>query len=220
MSKQFNTFAQLFFKRVNADVMTLRPKILLEELEALLESELDELADALEGKKYVSATKSKALRRLVPLLERELEVKLPPSRHYSTKPNVGDDVMSIDGNTGAKMSPKPMVGKPVSKPAAKPVSKPAAKPVSKPAAKPVSKPAAKPVSKPAVGKGSRAVVGGFKRESKITVLVKQNPKRAGSSSAKRFDLYKRCKTVGDYITAGGHSGDLQWDADHKFISIK
>ncbi len=54
---------------------------------------------------------------------------------------------------------------------------------------------------------------------KITLLVKENPKRAGSDSHKRFSLYKTAKTVADFLKAGGTSSDISWDADHKFIKV-
>ena len=54
---------------------------------------------------------------------------------------------------------------------------------------------------------------------KITLLVKENPKRAGSDSHKRFSLYSKVKTVADFLKAGGTSSDISWDADHKFIKV-
>lgn len=54
----------------------------------------------------------------------------------------------------------------------------------------------------------------------ITVLVKDNPKRPGSKSHARFALYKTGMTVGEFLAAGGTSGDVAWDARHKFIEVK
>ena len=61
---------------------------------------------------------------------------------------------------------------------------------------------------------------GFDETAKITLLVKENPKRAGSEAHRRFKLYKTGMTVGDFIAKGGASADLRWDAKHKAISIK
>ena len=54
---------------------------------------------------------------------------------------------------------------------------------------------------------------------KITLLVKENPKRKGSESAKRFSLYGKAKTVVEFLKAGGTTSDIRWDADHKFIRV-
>ena len=54
---------------------------------------------------------------------------------------------------------------------------------------------------------------------KITLLVKDNPKRAGSDSHKRFALYTKNKTVEAFLKAGGTQADLGWDTKHKFIKV-
>ena len=54
---------------------------------------------------------------------------------------------------------------------------------------------------------------------KITVLAKENPKRAGSAAAKRFELYKKSKTIAEFLAAGGGKGDIAWDEAHKFIQV-
>ena len=57
-------------------------------------------------------------------------------------------------------------------------------------------------------------------DKEIVLLVKHNPKRPGSKSANRFELYKKNKTVADFLKAGGLQQDLKWDVEHKFIEIK
>lgn len=72
------------------------------------------------------------------------------------------------------------------------------------------------------GKG-RSKGNGIKRErrftdsQKITLLVKENPKREGTASYERFDAYfdKKVKTVGDALAKGITLGDLAWDSDEK-----
>lgn len=62
---------------------------------------------------------------------------------------------------------------------------------------------------------------------RITMLVKGNPKRPGSSSYDRFELLRRSKTVEDYrravLATGGTETsvrrDLAWDSAHGFIQI-
>lgn len=56
-------------------------------------------------------------------------------------------------------------------------------------------------------------------KGKITQIV-ANPKRAGSKSAQRFDLYKNGMTVGEFIEAGGTIGDVRWDTAHEFIKVQ
>lgn len=55
--------------------------------------------------------------------------------------------------------------------------------------------------------------------AKIKLLVKENPKREGSSSYKRFALYSKSATVADFLKAGGTRADLAWDKSRKFISV-
>jgi phage protein D len=54
-------------------------------------------------------------------------------------------------------------------------------------------------------------------DQKLVLLVKENPKRG--SSAERYELYRKAKTVGDYLAAGGLRADLRWDEDHGYIQI-
>lgn len=55
---------------------------------------------------------------------------------------------------------------------------------------------------------------------KIKVLAKENPKRKGSASFKRFELYSKHPTVGAFLKAGGKQLDLNWDMDKGFINFK
>lgn len=99
----------------------------------------------------------------------------------------------------------------------KPVAKAAAKKaVAKKAEKPAK--AAKP-TKEASTEGRRGRAPAWPLETKIKVLVSENPKRAGSSSFDRFALYGKGTTVGAFLEAGGTSADLHWDSEHEFISI-
>lgn len=56
-------------------------------------------------------------------------------------------------------------------------------------------------------------------EAKIKLLVKENPKRQGTASFKRFALYGRCKTVGEFIAKGGKHADLAWDGAHGYVKV-
>jgi hypothetical protein len=67
---------------------------------------------------------------------------------------------------------------------------------------------------------SRGRAGKFASDAKIKLLVKENPKKAGSKARTRFALYKDGMTVGQFLSAGGLRIDLEWDAKHAFIAIK
>ena len=56
-------------------------------------------------------------------------------------------------------------------------------------------------------------------EQRITVLVKENPRRPSADSWRRFNLYKTGMTVAQALEAGLRLVDLRWDARAKFIAI-
>lgn len=69
--------------------------------------------------------------------------------------------------------------------------------------------------------GARAPRRAIDPEARVTVLV-ENPKRAGSASRERFDLYGAVGTtsrVADLLAAGLTAADLRWDESHKFIRL-
>lgn len=53
----------------------------------------------------------------------------------------------------------------------------------------------------------------------IKLLVKENPKRKGSASHKRFALYRNGMTVEKFLATGGTRSDLRWDTAHNFITV-
>jgi hypothetical protein len=96
----------------------------------------------------------------------------------------------------------------------KPAAKKAATAEAKAApAKSTKKTAPAPVEKAGPGRKSA-----LSDSMKITVLVKENPKRA--KAAERFALYKNGMTIGDYVAAGGTLADVRWDVRQEFISVK
>jgi hypothetical protein len=56
-------------------------------------------------------------------------------------------------------------------------------------------------------------------ETKISFLVKSNPKREGSKAHARFSKYMGAKTVAEYLEKGGTKADLKYDSEKKFIQI-
>lgn len=82
----------------------------------------------------------------------------------------------------------------------------------------------KPAAKKAAAKqpsegGRKGRAPAWPLETKVKVLVSENPKRAGSASYDRFALYGKGTTVGAFLEAGGTSADLHWDSEHEYISI-
>jgi hypothetical protein len=53
----------------------------------------------------------------------------------------------------------------------------------------------------------------------LSVLVKENPRRAGSKSHKRWDAYKGARTVGKALENGALAADIQWDVAHGYIKL-
>lgn len=115
--------------------------------------------------------------------------------------------------------------------AAKPAKKAAVKKADKPAAKKVTKAAtfgsfvadqlvaaAKPEAKKEAPIGGRAPT--LADEAKITLLVKENPKREGCAAYERFNAYFTVKTVAQALAAGLTRKDLAWDIAHGHISVK
>lgn len=60
----------------------------------------------------------------------------------------------------------------------------------------------------------------FDPAAKIKVLVDKNPRRQGSATYDRFNLYRDGMTVEEFLAAGGWNGDLRWDSARKFISVE
>lgn len=53
----------------------------------------------------------------------------------------------------------------------------------------------------------------------ITLLTKENPKREGTDSHKRFELYKKYKKVTSFLEAGGSTADLRHDEAKGYIKV-
>lgn len=56
-------------------------------------------------------------------------------------------------------------------------------------------------------------------DGKITLLAKENPKREGSNAFKKFELYKKHKTVKAFLEAGGKRSSLRYDAKKGYIKL-
>lgn len=77
--------------------------------------------------------------------------------------------------------------------------------------KPMKKMAKKGNGKGKKARGPRIVDG------KITLLEKENPKRPKSRAHKRYELYRKHKTIAGYLEAGGKHSSLRYDEKHGFI---
>lgn len=60
---------------------------------------------------------------------------------------------------------------------------------------------------------------GFDDGSKISWLIRENPRNAGSGTHARFTKYFGAETVGEYFSKGGTPGDLRWDVKHKYLTV-
>lgn len=58
------------------------------------------------------------------------------------------------------------------------------------------------------------------KDAIITVLAEKNPKRNGTLAFDRFALYQTGMTVGEYVTAGGRTGDVNYDEAQGFIVLE
>ena len=56
-------------------------------------------------------------------------------------------------------------------------------------------------------------------DGKITILVKENPKRKGTNAYKKFELYKKHKSIAQYLEAGGKRSSLRYDEKHEYIKL-
>lgn len=54
----------------------------------------------------------------------------------------------------------------------------------------------------------------------IRVLAESNPKKKGTKSYDRFELYEDGMTVQQFVRAGGKSADIAWDAERGFIRVE
>ena len=54
----------------------------------------------------------------------------------------------------------------------------------------------------------------------IRVLVDSNPKKPGSKTYERFELYEDGMTVQQFRERGGTSDDVKWDAERGFIRVE
>lgn len=85
-----------------------------------------------------------------------------------------------------------------------------------------TKKTAKKADKKTTKKGAkkeRASRGSAIADGKITLLVKENPKREGSSAHKRYELYRKHKDVAAYLKAGGKRSSLRYDVKHEYIKL-
>jgi hypothetical protein len=59
----------------------------------------------------------------------------------------------------------------------------------------------------------------FNPEHKITLLVKENPKRKGTKEAKRFDKYRNGMSVAQAYEVGMNALNLSRDIERKCIKV-
>ena len=134
-----------------------------------------------------------------------------PAEKASKEKTVKNDTAK---KTAAKKTTK---AAPAKKAAAK---KAPAKKLAKGTGKGKAAPAKKQNAKAAAADGARrGRKSSFEEGQKIKVLVKDNPKREGTSAYDTFEQLKKSKTVGDFFANGGSSASLHWNIERGYIEI-
>lgn len=59
----------------------------------------------------------------------------------------------------------------------------------------------------------------FSKNQQIFLCTDINPKQANSASYPIFQLYFKCRTVGEFLAAGGRRADIIWDAKRGYILL-
>lgn len=157
---------------------------------------LDELSHDLTGQQHTSPTREKAVSHCLAAIEKEVGLKFPEPLIISTE--------------GLAMSELTKT-KPIKKVSAKKKASTKKAATKKTAAKPAAKPIAKA---PAATKRA----GEFEKQV-ITLVMKDNPKRVKSEAHKRYELYRKAKTVGDFLQAGGTALDIRYDKAAGYIRL-
>jgi len=80
------------------------------------------------------------------------------------------------------------------------------------------------MTKPTIRKTSHGhtyLSGELRGDQSIIVLAKKNPKKVGTASYDRFQLYydKKPRNVEVAVVAGLTLADIRWDVAHGFISL-
>lgn len=57
------------------------------------------------------------------------------------------------------------------------------------------------------------------KSATIKLLVIANPKRQGTLTHTRFELYRDGMTVAEYVLAGGRTGDVNHDVTMGYIAL-
>lgn len=198
---------------VTIDLQKLDIRYLGEQLCYLLPTQIDELIAGVSGEHHVSVNKKKGLRKLIPLVEKALGQRFPAdterfSAVFREQDEDGESALSTSTNE------RSITMKKVTKFGGK---KESSKPVT-------STKGLKELMKPAKKGGKKETApssrGAFSSEQRIELLVKENPKREGSSAYKKFALYGKNKTVGAFLKAGGTRSALRYDTEHDYIKVK
>lgn len=90
-----------------------------------------------------------------------------------------------------------------------------------PAKQPAKQPAA-PKAEKAESAGGRGRKSNIDPSTKLTLLVKENPKREGSGGHARFQaayIDSKAKTVQQALDAGATMADINYDVKHEFIKL-
>lgn len=59
----------------------------------------------------------------------------------------------------------------------------------------------------------------YPEDAKLTLVQKENPKKAGSAAAERYEAYKGAKKVRDALQQGATYQDIAYDVGRGFIAV-
>lgn len=59
----------------------------------------------------------------------------------------------------------------------------------------------------------------FNLEQQIFLCTDTNPRAGNGATHLRFNLYFKCRTVGEFLAAGGWRGDILWDVKRGHILL-
>lgn len=178
---------------------------------------LDELSDDLTGRQGYSATHLAAMKRCLAAIEAHTAIKF--DQYIYTSEGLDMDKLLETKVDAPRSKVKPVKVRATNQASA--VSKAvvnAVKHVDPVVTSPITKNTGKvpkKLQKKTHGRKAPADAG-----YRIKVLVEGNPKRDKTSHAYRyFEMYRRCKTVGEYLAKGGSRAYLKYDEKQGYVAL-
>lgn len=192
-----------------------------EELHYYTVGQLDRLLSMLVGGNTVNTTKEASLKKLEPIISRTFGGVTLTEPKFISEARIKESTKAKAASLAIADQQDEDTHMTDIKPAAK--KKAVVKPAKEKATAKVNVKDAKksnPIATKSLTEGRRGRTSSISDDAKITLLVKENPKREGTNGYKAFQLYNKHKTVGSFLAAGGSRADLRYDEAKEFIKIK